>query len=366
LANSENPMIRYLFMVLLLSLAARGMVAQSESQPAEISKDFANPVFEGADPWLFQKDGYYYYCFVADNGISISRSRYITKRGETKKVWEAPDSGWNRACIWAPELHFINGYWYVYYAAGESGPPYIHQKTGVLQSVTDDPFSNYTDMGMVYTGNDQDMKSNNMWAIDMTVFIHRGRLFAAWSGWENQALTDKTSQHLYVAEMENPYTMKTPRVKISSPEEKWETGGPLDLQEGPEILIKGENLFIVYSCRESWTIDYRLGILKLNSNDADPLLPSSWVKTGPVFSGPFGTGHCSFVKSPDGREDWIVYHSKKSVKEGWQRDVRTQRFGWDSKGYPVFGQAVMAGEILKRPSGEYRLEKKLRKTGLDL
>ena len=212
-------------------------------------------------------------------------------------------------------------------------------------------------MGMVYTGDDPDMKSNNVWAIDMTVFRHSGKLYAVWSGWEKPELTDKTSQHLYIAEMENPFTMKSPRVKISSPSEAWETGGPLDLQEGPEILRKGDNLFIIYSCRESWTVDYRLGMLKLRDPEGSLLSASSWEKSGPVFSGPFGTGHCSFVKSPDGREDWIIYHSKKSIKEGWQRDVRAQRFKWDSKGYPVFGKAAAVGTMLKRPSGEFRNEK---------
>lgn len=350
-------MIRPRFPVLLLLLIAQSVIAQNKIQPAEVSRYFTNPVFDGADPWLYQKDGYYYYCFSAGNSISISRSALITKRGEAKKVWEAPASGWNRSCVWAPELHFIDGRWYIYYAAGESGPPYIHQKTGVLQSSTDDPFSSYTDMGMVYTGDDSDLKSNNVWAIDMTVFIHRGRLYAVWSGWEKPALTDKTSQHLYIAGMENPYTIKSPRVKISSPEEAWETGGPLDLQEGPEILRKGDGLFIIYSCRESWTVDYRLGLLKLLDPEGSLLSASVWEKSGPVFSGPFGAGHCSFVKSPDGREDWIIYHSKKSIKEGWQRDVRAQRFKWDSRGYPDFGEAVTVGTVLKRPSGEFRIEK---------
>lgn len=350
--------------LLLLVFLTTVLTGQDPAQkdPSLTLRHFTNPIFDGADPWMVRKDGWYYYCFSSGNGIFVSRSEYITRRGEATKVWQAPDTGWNRSCVWAPELHHIDGRWYIYYAAGESGPPYIHQKTGVLQSETGDALGGYKDLGMVYTGDNPDLKSNNVWAIDMTVFTHRDKLYAVWSGWEKPAETDKTSQHLYLAEMENPFTVKSPRVRISSPEEPWETGGPLDLQEGPEILSKGNNLFIVYSCRESWTIDYRLGLLKLKSSDSNPLSPESWEKTGPVFSGPLGTGHCSFVRSPDGREDWIVYHAKKSVKEGWQRDVRAQRFGWDLKGYPVFGKAVEAGEALARPSGEYRLErKKLRK-----
>jgi GH43 family beta-xylosidase len=63
--------------------------------------------------------------------------------------------------------------------------------------------------------------------------------------------------------MKNPYTIESPRVRISSPEETWETGGPLNLQEGPDNLTKLNKLFIIYSCRESWTTDYRIGMIEL-------------------------------------------------------------------------------------------------------
>jgi GH43 family beta-xylosidase len=216
---------------------------------------------------------------------------------------------------------------------------------------------------MVYTGDNPDMTSENIWAIDMTVFSFRNHLYAVWSGWEKAALTDKTPQHLYIAEMSDPCTIKGLRVRISSPEESWETGGPLDLQEGPEILVRNENLFIVYSCRESWTIDYRLGILRLKDVNGSLLSPSNWEKTGPVFQGPTGTGHCSFVKSPDGSEDWIIYHSKKSIKEGWERDVRMQSYTWDKNGFPKFGTPVTPGTEINRPSGEYELERRLMQAG---
>lgn len=348
--------------LLFLALMLQAFLPFSEARKAieDIKKTFTNPVFDGADPWFTEKDGYYYYCYSARNGINISRSRLLTKKGEVKVVWKAPASGWNRSCIWAPELHFINGHWYIYYAAGESGPPYIYQRTGVLQSETDDPFSAYIDKGMLYTGDNPDMIHDNVWAIDMNVFSWKSKLYAVWSGWEKQAETDKTQQHIYMVEMENPYTMKGLRMRISSPGEAWETGGPLNLQEGPEVLIHGHNLFIAYSCRESWTIDYRLGLLKLKDNNASLLSPESWEKSGPVFSGPFGAGHCSFVKSPDCREDWIVYHSKKSVKEGWQRDIRMQKFSWDRNGYPVFGKPAEPGSEINRPSGEFGIERKSR------
>jgi GH43 family beta-xylosidase len=172
--------------------------------------------------------------------------------------------------------------------------------------------------------------------------------------------TDATPQHLYIQEMENPYTLKGTRVLLSSPEESWETGGPLDLNEGPEVLKNGEHVFIVYSCRESWLKEYRQGMLQLKNPDGNLLDPANWEKKGPVFQGNsevLGVGHCSFVKSPDGTEDWIMYHSKKSTEPGWQRDVRMQPFGWKADGTPDFGMPVPAGEELERPPGEIETEK---------
>ncbi len=347
-------------LIIFFILAAAGC-SKGESQIPEqpVKTTFTNPVWDGADPWLIKQNDDYIYCFSANNGITVSRSKFMTKKGEVKQIWKAPVEGWNKACIWAPEIHFIGNRWYVYYAAGESGPPFIHQRTGVLRSKTEDVFSEYEDMGMLNTGDNPDDISKNIWAIDMTVLEHNGKLYAVWSGWLQQMDTDATPQHLYIQEMENPYTLKGKRVLLSSPVESWETGGPLNLNEGAEVLKNGDKVFIIYSCRESWLKEYRQGMLQLNSPGADPLVPSNWTKKGPVFEGNnlvFGVGHVSFVKSPDNSEDWIIYHSKKSTTPGWERDVRMQPFQWKTDGTPDFGEAVPVGKAINRPSGEVEIE----------
>ncbi len=350
----------YITLILLVAIYACG---KSESLPTEtdtIETTFTNPVWNGADPWMVKQGDDYVYCFSMNNGIAVSRSKLMTQKNAAKYIWEAPESGWNSNCVWAPEIHFIDGHWYVYYAAGVSGPPFIYQRTGVLRSKAKDVFSDYEDMGMLNTGDHPDDISKNIWAIDMTVLEHRGRLYAIWSGWLEQMDTDATPQHLFIQEMENPYTLKGKRVLLSSPEESWETGGPLNLNEGAQILKNGEHVFIVYSCRESWLKEYRLGMLQLNSPDADPLDPQNWTKTGPVFEGNnsvYGVGHVSFVKSPDETEDWIIYHSKKSTEPGWDRDVRMQPFTWNLDGTPNFGEAIKAGKEIQRPSGAVEIEK---------
>lgn len=317
---------------------------------------FANPVMVGADPWVVRHDGFYYLVQSRDNGIWVYKSSKLTELSSNGvRVWSAPISGWNSSHIWAPELHFIDGRWYIYYTGGAAGPPFIHQRSGVLESTTADPQGSYVDKGMLYTGDDVASGADNKWAIDLTVARLGNQLYAVWSGWEANAATDRTPQHLYIARMSNPTTISSNRVKLSSPQEIWELGTELNLQEGPQFLMHGSDIFIIYSTRESWLKDYRLGQLRLAAGAADPMNPASWTKTGPVFTGTpqvHGVGHASFTTSPNGSEDWIVYHSKVDVQPGWNRVIRTQKFTWNSDGSPNFGMPVESGKAIAAPAGQ--------------
>lgn len=345
-----------------LALGLMGACSSSEGPAGDgVTSDenpctFTNPVADGQDPWVVRHDGYYHLVESQGGGITVYRSKKLTDlKRDPVQVWESPDTGWNRANVWAPELHLIDGRWYIYYAAGRAGPPYIHQRSGVLQSAGSDPRGLYTDLGMLRTVDDLDSSDPATWAIDLTVERIGGRLYAVWSGWEENRDTDRTPQHLYIAEMSNPWMISSDRVRISSPVESWELGTALDLNEGPQFLRHDDDLFIIYSSRESWLPDYRLGQLRLAASDADPMDPGSWIKTGPVFTrapGVHGPGHNGFAKSPDGTEDWIVYHAKRDTTPGWDRVIRMQPFGWNADGSPDFGEPVPSGRPIPVPSGQ--------------
>lgn len=337
-------------------------------------KTFINPIAGIPDPWIIQHQGSYYVCKAHYSGINISKSDKLTKINPTKAIWTAPkDNGtikpWNTSHIWAPELHFIDGSWYVYYAAGrpieESGGSYKMQRTGVLRSKTADPLGEYEDMGMIYTGDNYvagivPTFDNTCYAIDMGVLKIENKLYAVWSG----TISKETGgdQRIYIAEMSNPWTICSNRVQISQPDQSWElVSGKVN--EGPAFLQHDGKVFVVYSCNGSWTKDYRLAYLMLNIGD-DPLNPSNWKKSpNAVFyrcddtvneDGVNGVGHCSFTKSPDGTEDWIVYHVKNRNhgSYGTGRSTFMQRFTWNADGTPNFGTPVGWGEPIVVPSGE--------------
>ena len=276
---------------------------------------FTNPLRDGADPWITKYDGRYYTCFKSGRGIAVTESDDMTRFERERVVWQPADSGaWNSFNIWAPELHRLRGKWYIYYAAAPvPGSPFTGQRTGVLEC--DTPLGDYRDRGMLYTG-------------------------------------DNPDQLLYIARMESP-TRIGPRILLSRPDQPWEQGDHIALQEGPSALRHGDDLFIVYSTRGSWSRHYKLGQLRLRTPDSDPLNPASWIKSGPSFTGNdriHGVGHASFTTSPDGNEYWIYYHSKKDTVHNWGRDVRLQRFDFDATGNPRFGEPAEPGPY-PMPSG---------------
>ena len=145
--------------------------------------------------------------------------------------------------------------------------------------------------------------------------------------------------------MSNPWSLSGDRMCISTPEYEWEKVGTPYVNEAPQVLRKDGRLYIIYSASGSWTDDYCLG--QITYAGGNLLNKESWVKKNtPVFSKTkdvFGPGHACFVKSPDGTEDWIVYHAAKHKGAGWNRNIRAQRFTWNADGSPNFGVPIPAG-----------------------
>ncbi len=337
----------YWFLILFLSIITNAQLT------------FTNPLLpSGADPWVTEKDGFYYYMHTTGKDLNIWKTKKITdlSLAEHKKVWEPLDStSLYSKNIWAPELHFLNKKWYIYFAA-DDGKNENH-RIYVLENSSKDPLEGeWTFIGKVADIEDK-------WAIDASVFRHKRKLYMIWSGWEGDV---NGRQDLYIAKMKNPWTIEGKRFRVSSPQYEWEKHGvlntPVDpplvlVNESPQILKNQRKIFLVYSASGCWTDEYALGMLSFKGRRN--LLDSAlWYKSPvPVFSkavqnGVYAPGHNSFFKSPDGTEDWILYHANSKPGQGCgrNRSPRTQKFFWNLDGSPNFGVPVKEGEVLAIPS----------------
>ncbi|MCC7377069.1 MAG: glycoside hydrolase family 43 protein [Verrucomicrobiales bacterium] len=311
-----------------------------------VAGTFTNPVVaSGADPWVIRWEDDYYLCQSKGGGISVARSRRLQDIGkqEWTEVWRPPAGTAYSKELWAPELHRLDGRWFIYVAA-DDGNNFNHRMYA-LEGTSSDPREPFTLRGKLAASTDR-------WAIDGTVLrLPDGRLYFIWSGWEG---TENVAQDLYIARMENPWTLAGERVRISRPEHDWEQHGKPWVNEGPQVLWNGDQLFIVYSASGSWTDDYCFGQLRWLGGD--PMDPKAWRKSErPVFARTkqvFGPGHGSFVKSRDGKEDWLVYHAAKHSGAGWNRMILMQKFGWNADGSPNFGEPLPPGVPMDGPSGE--------------
>jgi GH43 family beta-xylosidase len=318
--------------------------------PAIAAKTFTNPLLDGGpDPWVTYDHGYYYYTNTLGDRLQIWKTPDITQlRSATARVvWHAPPSGADSASIWAPELHRLKGKWFLYYTAVDRAHnDDAHRRQFVLENSAADPLTGrWIERGMLATAHP---------GIDGTVFSDQGRLYFVYSAYVG------ADSDLIIAPMTNPWTLSATQIDIAQPTLEWEKQGGRQILEGPEFLPgrRGQRL-LAYSASACWSDDYSIGMLVAEPG-SDLLDPASWKKSPePVFksstqSSVYAPGHNGFFKSPDGKEDWIIYHANSAPGQRCtnQRSPRIQKFTWREDGLPDFGVPSPAGVPLQVPSGQ--------------
>jgi GH43 family beta-xylosidase len=314
---------------------------------------FRNPLNQshGSDPWMVYYEGKYYLAATTWSpsfrpGLTMKSATTIQGLIDASPVSVYTDTDSSRCCnFWAPEFYLLDGpnglRWYFYYSGGSSNCC-DGQRMHVLESASTDPMGPYTYKARLHDSIDG-------WAIDHSVLQLDGSLYLLFSAWLGN------NQNIYIAPMSDPWTISGKRVLLSTSTYDWEIQDGR-VNEGPEVLQHDGQTFIVYSASACWGPHYKLGMLTYNGGD--PLSPDSWGKSPePVFqaeNGVYGPAHNGFFKSPDGTEDWIVYHANDSRLGGCDtnRTTRIQKFTWNSDGTPNFGSPLPLDTDIPVPAGE--------------
>lgn len=306
---------------------------------------FFNPLIpDGPDPWMVWHAGYYYLTRSHGCGIAVRKARSIVDlwAAEDHIVWEDPTLS-RCSEMWAPEFYLLEGpngwRWYLYYCASDGW--HLNHRCHVLESTGDTPLGPYVYKGQLRT--DQD---DALYAIDAGLLrTTGGRLHFLWAGHPGHVL--------FLSDMRDPWTTHGERVQLTA-----EGFGCDEVREGPVALVRNGRVFLVYSACDTGKPDYKLGMLVADES-SDLLRPESWTQhPEPVFTrcdehGVYGPGHNGFFTSPDGTEDWIIYHAKSTPMYTYRtRSPRAQRFTWRADGTPDFGQPLPLNAVIDVPSGD--------------
>lgn len=244
------------------------------SETAE--KTYTNPVYpNSADPFVL-KDGdtYYLYATNSGDGFIASKSTDLVNWTSCGLVAKKGDI-FGEYYFWAPEVYKHNGRYYLLYTAEE------HIALAVADS-PEGPFMKTSDSFLV-DGN----------AIDGHFFFDDdGKVYFYYAG--NGIMGCEMNDDLL--------SMKAETLTCVLPDngDGW--------AEGPFMLRHNGTYYLTYSGNDYQRKDYRVSVAtassplkKFKKDEINPILtPDTFI---------CGTGHHSFVCSPDGSELFIAYHS---------------------------------------------------------
>jgi len=207
---------------------------------------------------------------------------------------------WAQGQFWGPEVHFRNGYFYIFYAASQAlGAPFrisIARGTSPLGPFTEykAPFftSAYSDYD-AHVFDDDDGKSYLYWTSAKPSYcsISGVQLSADYSSTVGTTVTDL----------------------LGPPFSQWElaTGSGFPITEGAFMIKNNGTYFLTYSGNSYDKAEYALGY----ATSTSPLGPFARYVSNPVLqqtpnSTPaiLGPGTASIVPSPDGTELFAVYN----------------------------------------------------------
>ena len=298
---------------------------------------------ERGDPMAIRwKEGYLFAATDDEQGqrkLKLRWARTLKEIPAAKDhvIFHSPQTGDYSGCLWAPELHVVDGRLCLFFAAGM--PHWYTVQSRVMWLEGEDPLRPecWSRPRRMETPSG-DWLTHTGITLDMTVVPTKLGSYVIWSQRviETEPALRCGTADLMIARLNTkaPWKLETEPVLLSRPEYGWERIHS-EVLEGPFLLRRGEMLHVTYAAA---LIDhtYAVGMLSIRDGE-DPLQPGNWRKCPwPLvhrLSMPdqIGAGHNAFVKDEKGN-DVLLIHALS--KENYLHDPT------DGRRYPCFRQVV--------------------------
>ncbi len=333
------------WLVLLLAVSSLG--AQT-SGPATAITDV--PMH---DPVMYRQDGIYY-IFATGFGVAVWSSPDMVRWTREKPVFGTPPA-WAvkavptfRGAIWAPDISYFAGRYYLFYAVSAFGKN--TSCIGVATNATLDPRApnfKWVDHGSVI----QSIPGVTNWnAIDPNIIVaDDGTAYMTFgSFWEGIKIVRLTPDRLGVAEpLDHLLTIASRKSDPATPNPPAPAGNPVDAGgnaiEAPFIFRHAGYYYLFasidYCCRGPKS-NYKM-IIGRSTSITGPYADEAGVPLarggGTILlagdSKWYGVGH-NGVNSFDG-VDYIVFHGYDASDPHGRSKLRIDRLKWTEDGWPV-------------------------------
>ncbi len=270
---------------------------------------YKNPlnVYKVADPFvLFYKGKYYLYATSErgagpQGGFEVWESNNLVDWIYRGWAYESNENSWGKDSFWAPEVLYKNGKFYLFYSARG----YIKGKKTlrICLAISNSPLGPFKDLKAP-------LFDFGYAVIDAHPFIDDdGKIYLYFS----RDVSENPTSDIYVVRLSEDLlnTIGEP-IFLTSPTQLWERNSKWN--EGPFVVKYNKKYYLFYSANFFASPEYSVGYAVSNS----PLGPFIKALENPILSRTeyvSGPGHNSVIKTPDGKEYFIIYHTQMK-KEG--------------------------------------------------
>ena len=328
---------------------------------------FTNPIAGYADPSVVYHDGWYYYSFAKNYegkpALWMAKSPNIFDIGNAEQVLVWAESKSNSSTVvkslWAPQLYFLDGKWYLY-ATCDIGLTAVGDQARrmpiIWRALTDDPIGEYE-----YIGQMKNTDTNVCSYLSPRIIEHGGKTYMFNGGFYRAA--DATGQHLqrlFGCELSDPLTMGSAVQLVSSPSYGYE----VELMEGPYPFYAPDGtLYMIFAAGHTRTDEYCTGLMRFIGSESDSLLDASkWVKYDTPLhevsyeNKVYSPGAMVVARGEDGQY-LAVYHAKEYHYSAYtMRRMYVQEMTFEN-GLPVVEEpqptdTVFTFKLASTPLGE--------------
>jgi arabinan endo-1,5-alpha-L-arabinosidase len=308
------------------------------------------------DPVMINQDGIFYlYC--TGMGISVWSSPDLKTWKREKPVFSAPPP-WAvetipgfRGHIWAPDISFHNGYYYLYYSVSAFGKNTSCIGLAINKTINPaDPLFKWEDEGKVI----QSFPEKTSWnAIDPNlVFDNRGKPWLVFgSFWDGLQMIKMKKDLRMPAEGSQPVTVASRKSPAPSENRPVVDNNPADSGdnaiEAPFIVKKGKYFYLFASidyCCKGVNSTYKM-IVGRSRRIGGPYLdkerkPLRYGGGSILMAGDadwYGVGHngiCTVAGN-----DYILFHGY-DAKDNGRAKLLIYTINWDAAGWPLPGDPL--------------------------